>query len=283
MTTKRVVVTLATLAGLALTSCAGVSVDATDQKSPTAATTQKAKPKPTATPTPTPTTPTPKATTPKYDPKPYLEALASYDPDRMLAARKLAVPGSVADAYLRQQADLVTADLDAGITDYPGTLTRDGDGYRDCETGDDGRDVCNHFAGFVVHGGKLADLTVNRMQIGPRLTMGNGSTVTAHGVTFQFRSAYKTTSQNALWVVVKVTTSRGAINVFPSSATYRAPDGAQRTAADGKAPDEIAARSSSTVAAVFPGVSPGGAVTLPFSSPDGMEDWSVRFSVGRRG
>ena len=93
------------------------------------------------------------------------------------------------------------------------------------------------FGGFKVDPtGKVVDLTVNKQQVAPRLTAGNGDAVSASGTKFTFLTAYKSIQSNALFVTVKVETGSKPIQANIYSAVYRGPDGKQRTASRRRAP-----------------------------------------------
>jgi hypothetical protein len=166
----------------------------------------------------------------------------------------------VAHAYLTHRANLAEAFLDGGFPLPAYRVTDVGDGYELCDPTD--RATCGTFAGFKADGGRITDLTVDGERPGPLLTVGNGDTVTAAGVTAEFLTAYDTISTGALWVTVRVVSSSEPAELDLYGATYRAPDGKQRRATDAQGPFELGAESNAMLVLVFADVEPGGTVTM---------------------
>ncbi|MEQ4208862.1 hypothetical protein [Actinopolymorpha sp. B9G3] len=273
---KKVIVAAAAAGLIVLAGCGGGGAPAVVEGGPAKATTQMpATPKP---------TPKPAKTVQVEGAKQYVEAVASMDPEQLEAARKFTVPGSVADAYLLEQSHQATASLDGGSDATGlGNVTKKDDGYQFCTYDDNGDDVCFLYAGFKQQGGKLTDLSINSDPVGPRLTMGNGKTVTSHDVKFELLSAFKS-SQGYLIVSVRVTTGDRKVDPYQYTATYRAPSGAQRGASTGGGPDSIAPKSHAVVTMWFRGVDVGGAVTLSFEPEnDDFNTYDVKIPVGAVG
>ena len=128
--------------------------------------------------------------------------------------------------------------------------------------------------------GKLVDFTVNKQALGPRLTVGNGQSVRSAGNRFTFLTAYKTVAQGALFVTLKIETGKKPISANLYSASYRSPDGKQRQASEAFGPYEIDAQSNTVVTLIFPGVKPGGRVTLDGCVADCMTDFKAVMKVG---
>ena len=196
--------------------------------------------------------------------KSYLEALSKNpDPDAMREGLKLTEPNSIAYVYLNHQANVSEAGLDAGQPFPKEDVTAvAGDAFKVCSDPTD-ETTCDIFGNFKINAAaKLVDLTVDKQPVGPRLTAGNGQTVTAGGAKFTFLTAYKTISSNDLFVTVRVETSAKAITLNSSGASYRGPDGKQRIATSATGATDIIANSNTIVAIAFAGVKVGGRVTL---------------------
>jgi hypothetical protein len=214
--------------------------------------------------------------------KSYAEATGSEnDPDAMRAALKLTAPNSIAYVYLDHQANVAEASLDGGQQLPKVELTPVGDGtFTACDPTDPTK--CLTFGGFKVNAaGKLVDLTVNKQQIGPRITAGNGQAVTAGGTKFTFLTAYKSIQSDAMFVTVRVETGAQPIDANISSATYRGPDGKQRTATNSAGVTQIDANSNTIVAMSFASVKARGKVTLQGCVPqDCTNSYTAVINVG---
>jgi hypothetical protein len=195
--------------------------------------------------------------------KSYVDAVAAGDSDAMRAGLTLAAPNSVAYGYLDQLANQAEAWLDGGHVYPKGVVTPVGDGaFKECNNPADATS-CVTFADFKVNpAGKLVDLTVNKLPIAPRLTVGNGQVVTSGGARFTFLAAYKSIQDNALVVTVKIATGDQPMTPYTAMATYRGQDGKQRTATEAVGPSTIEANSNTLVYMVFASVETGGSVTL---------------------
>ena len=196
--------------------------------------------------------------------KSYVDAQASQDnPDAMRQGLKLAAPNSVAYIYLDHLANVSEAGLDGGQPYTKSEVTPVGsDAFKACSDPAD-ETSCIIFGDFKVNpAGKLVDLTVNKQPIGPRLTAGSGQVVTAGGAKFTFLTAYKSIQSNALFVTVKVETGAKPIMMNTFTASYRGPDGKQRTASQAQGPTNLDAQSNAIVSMAFASVKVGGKVTL---------------------
>ena len=203
--------------------------------------------------------------------KSYADAQGSEnDPDAMRAALRLTAPNSVAYVYLDHEANVAEASLDGGQQLPKVELTPVGDGsFTACDPTDPTN--CRTFGGFKVNAaGKLVDLTVNKQQIRPRITAGNGQAVTAGGTTFTFLTAYRSIQSNALYVTVKIETGTQPIDANISSATYRGPDGKQRTAANSAGVTQIDANSNTIVAVFVKGVEASGSYAAGSAGSGGL-------------
>jgi hypothetical protein len=218
------------------------------------------------------------------------EAMKSYadaqmneaDPDAMRSALKLTAPNSIAYIYLDHEANMSEAALDGGQSLPKTEVTDMGDGtFKACNDPNDATS-CLTFGDFKINAaGKLVDLTVNKQQIGPRITAGNGQAVTAGGTKFTLLTAYKSIQGNWLSVAVKIETGSQPIDANISSATYRDPDGKLRTATNSAGVTQIAANSNTIVAMNFSSVKAGGKVTLQGCVPqDCSNSYTAVINVG---
>ena len=173
-------------------------------------------------------------------------------------ALQYAAEHSVAHLYLRHQANLFEAGLDGGMHVGESSVDEIDGGYEMCDVIDE----CNKFTGFVIDDGLVTDLRVNGQDPGPRMAVGDGTTVESRGVTATFLTAYRSIAGESLFVAIELSTGEVNAELYVYSATYRAPDGRQRQAADVLGPFEVGAQSTATVAMAFPAAEPGGTVTL---------------------
>lgn len=151
-----------------------------------------------------------------------------------------------------------------------------------CEPAASGEDACGVYADFEADdAGLLTTFTVDGEDPGPLLTVGNGETVENAGVSAEFLTAYDAVAGTGLWVTLRLTSGSTDVDMYLYTATYRAPDGAQREATDAWGPFELGADSSTTVALVFSGVEPGGEITLEgVETPDYLTDIRLEIAVG---
>lgn len=208
----------------------------------------------------------------------YMDALATTDdPEAMRDGLQYAAEGSTAHVYLQHRANLAEAALDGGQPVPAYQLDPAGDGFKLCHPYDTAD--CGIFADFKAADGKVTDLTVDGEEPGPRLTAGNGDTVTAGGVTAEFLTAYDAVAGSGLWVTARVTSGSEAVELSIYTAVYRAPDGKQRDASDAYGPYELGADSNAMVTLVFAGVEPGGAVSLTVWD-EGFNESVLEIQVG---
>jgi len=214
--------------------------------------------------------------------KAYADAVAAHaDPEPMREALKYTEDGSVAFAYLTHLANVVEARLDGGEPSTEQEVTKEGPGtYKSCADSSD-ESTCATFADFKVNDqGKIVDLTVNGKEIGSRITLGNGDSVTSGGASFTFLSAYKSVQSNALFVTMRIEAGKRPISPNIYSATYRSPDGKQREATSADGPTDIDARSNALVSMIFKGVKTGGKLTLSGCVADCSSEFKAVVKVG---
>jgi hypothetical protein len=260
---KRAVIVGVTV--LALAGCGGSTKTKTKTKTTTVATvppvsvaTQSASAKPSA---------------PSASVAAYVNAMGKYnDPEVMRTGLTNTAPTSPAYVYLSHQANVAESALDAGQPYSASIITPEGSSFQNCEaagtTGAVDPTTCVTFSDFKVNpAGLIVDFNVNKQDVAPRLSTGSGEVVSNNGAKFTFLTAYKTIqAPSALVVTVKVETGSQSVSLNTSTATYRDPEGKQRTATQAIAPSDVGANSNTIVTMKFIGSSPGGQVTLAGST-----------------
>jgi hypothetical protein len=194
----------------------------------------------------------------------YVDASArGDDPEAMRQGLKLAAPGSAAFIYLAHLANTAEAAVDGGQPFTRRSVAPAGsDAFRACENLADEK-TCATIGGFTADPtGKLVDLTVNKQQVGPRLSEGKGGTVTAGGARFTFLTAYKIPASNALHVTMRIETGAKPVTANIMAATYPGIDGKPRKAQGALGRGTIDARSSAIIFMAFELVNPGGEISL---------------------
>lgn len=190
----------------------------------------------------------------------YIEGLASRRTSVAREALVYAAPDSVAYAYLLHQINVAEAALDGGQPLGEQTVETINGGYELCDAVD--ATVCNEFTEIEAVDGLVTDLRINETSPGPRLAVGDGSVIDSDGVTAEFLTAYRSISGEILFITIEVETGGQPAELNTYSATYRAPDGEQRQAANAWGPFEIGAKSTATIALLFPEAELGGTVTF---------------------
>ena len=203
------------------------------------------------------------------------------DPDAIREAMKFTAADSVANAYLLHRSYLAEAGLDGGSAYSDSEVTElSGGEYKVCDDPTNEK-TCAVLGDFKADAsGKIVDFTVAGKPLKGRLTVGNGQKVKAGGGAFTFLTAYKTITSNALDVTVKMESGGKALSPNIYSATYRGPDGKQRTATDAVGPTELDADSNSVASFSFKGVKPGGKVTLEGCVEDCDSSFKAVIKVG---
>ena len=193
------------------------------------------------------------------------------DPEAMRAGLTNTAPKSPAYVYLSHQANVAESALDAGHPYSAGVLTPEGDSFQICDaagvTGAVDTKSCMTFSDFKVNpAGLIVGFSVNKQDVAPRLTTGSGEAVSNSGAKFTFLTAYKSVQSGALFVTLKVETGPQSVSLNANTATYRDPEGKQRTATYAAAPSEVGANSNTIVTMAFAAAKPGGQVTLEGST-----------------
>lgn len=266
---------IAACSTLAISACGGspTTVSSSPPTVPTVA--QSATDSATATATPD----APEVTTAGVEE--FLEAIQKIsDPAAIREALSLTKPGSPVEVYVNHLANSAEAALDGGLTMTDSTVEKiDDSSFKSCDSVN--REVCVTFSDIEVDSeGLYVNLRVDDQPIQDRLTAGDGTSVTAADASFTFLTAYKSIQSGALFVSVKVETSAQAVSPFLYSATYRSPDGKQRTATDALGPVDIGADSNSIVTMIFQGVDGGGQITLDGCVDECASNFDVVLQVG---
>ncbi|VXB05880.1 hypothetical protein [Aeromicrobium sp. 9AM] len=203
--------------------------------------------------------------------KEYFEAVVSGDPDQLGDAMKLVVPGSVAEAYLKYQRAGVDASIDNGSPDEATELETVDDGFKDCSNPDDPSD-CVTWADFEATAGKLANFTVNNVPLNKRITVGDGSKVSAGQLgTVEFLVAYQSVQSGDLFVIVKVASKGAPVAINSGNAAYRGVDKRQSQNSSYYGVEELEADSTGTLGLIFTKAKVGGTLTLTLNSEDYMQ------------
>lgn len=205
----------------------------------------------------------------------YFEALNSYDSDKIDQVAAATAPASIAFAYAKYISNTANANVDGGVPNESGTMTMVNDGYKLCDSGEEG-DSCATFSDIESTGGKLAKFTVNGANLTDRISVGDGSPVKAGELgSVEFLGAYQTVTTAGMAINLKVSAGKAKINIDSSQATYRGPDKRQSTASQTAGPSELGADSVAFVVVFFPNAKPGGSLTMSLSSLDYMTERSV--------
>ena len=202
----------------------------------------------------------------------YVEALASEDLRAMRRVQKAAAPGSLAQAYMRHQANGRESDLDGG---YPsqasGEVGESEDGIlRACyESAESGEKTCYEYGEFKVNAnGALASFTIDGKALVGRLTVGNGKPATSPLADFVFDTAYIT--QNGTLAVSGIIRTKGAGVFIEAGSNYRSPNGRVRALSYSSGLNEFPANSRSAFTAYFDGpIKFGGEMNLVFVEDGG--------------
>jgi hypothetical protein len=208
----------------------------------------------------------------------YVEALATNDLVTLRKQQRAVAGGSLAEAYMRHQANGAESNLDGG---YPSTesgeLTEgDGDVLRACFENEDRSETnCYDYADFKVNeAGELVDFSIDGKKLKGRLSVGDGTpTVTPLG-SFVFDTAYITQS-GALSVSGTIKTKHAKVFIEAGS-NYRSPNGRVRAMSSSAGLSEFPANSRSTFTAYFDGpIKFGGEMNLTFVEDGGSYSQAV--------
>jgi hypothetical protein len=162
----------------------------------------------------------------------YFEAISNIQPEQQLAARAFAEPGSLADAYVIEQAAHAQASLDGGSADTePQTVISKVGAIAYCFQGWDRPDAneadyCVNYSNFVLNDYRLVNFVAGTSDLEGRLSLGTGEVTTLDGIVdIEFLASYLTISGD-LVVIVEMTSLIETLDV-PWFATYLGPNGRQ--------------------------------------------------------
>lgn len=190
-----------------------------------------------------------------------VEAVASGDPDRIVAQVALVAPDSPAAAYLGHQLDLArlvpdsTTSAVSSITSVAGTVVL-------CRaTGD-----CTRFDRPEATNGLMSTFTVEGVPVGDRLA-GPGATVEIDGVAARVLSAYRSPSGGLSVVAVVTNASSEVLTPFAFAAVHRPRTRVEGAAALGEAiaavaPERIEPDRAGRMLLVFPDAAVDGEVIM---------------------
>lgn len=205
--------------------------------------------------------------------KPYVEGIASSDLGDLRGAQRAALDGSLAEAYAQHQANQAEAVLDGGgEPGKAGDISEQGSGFKVCYP-DEGSSPCYVYDDFALApSGEVADFTIDKRPLRGRLIVGDGSKATSPLGDITLLSAYYTQS-GYLSIATRVRTKDEPIYIHDAAASYRAPNGRQRGQSSLDGPQEIGARSRSSVVFYFRGPIPfGGTMTVELNQKDNNTD-----------
>lgn len=211
----------------------------------------------------------------------FFKTIAKSDTDDLRSvSSELAAPGSLAAGYATHLANVNEADQDSGIPNASSEYRKSADGYATCGTDDAGEELCTKYSDLKTKGGKLATFAVNGVDLGERLTLGDGSTVSAGNLgKVELLSAYKS-GLGDLYVVLKISSGGREISPYVNQALYRAPNGRQSTASpESSYIDGLAPNSSATMYAIFPRADVGGEVSLTLATNDTFEEAAAKIRI----
>lgn len=196
----------------------------------------------------------------------YFDAFASQEATAMRAAAKGAAEGSMAQDYLRHQANIAEANDANGYLYEPETVD-----YDDGVVSVSSSEYTTEYAGIEFDGEKVASFTVDGKDISERLVVGDGKAIVSSDslASFEVLSAYQSISDD-LFVVVKYATEKRQMD-FSYQATYRDPSGRQISDSDSTIPRTIVPDSYQLGIVVFPGAEIGGSMQLHYGNGDDGE------------
>jgi hypothetical protein len=200
----------------------------------------------------------------------YVEALASNDLVAMRQAQKAAADGSLAEAYMRHQANGNEAAVDGGYPEEAGEATKGDDTIRACYKPEgDSKTTCYEYGDFKVDDdGELASFTIDGKELAGRLSVGDGTPTQTPLGAFVFDTAYITQSGD-LAVSGRIRTKNSPIFI-EAMTNYRSPDGRVRAMSSSSGLSELPAQSRSSFTAYFTGpIKFGGEMNLAFVEDGG--------------
>lgn len=202
----------------------------------------------------------------------YVEALASQDLATMRRAQKASADGSLAQAYMRHQANGAESMLDGGYPTDAAVEVAEGhdDVLRTCyESEDSSEKDCYEYGDFKVNkDGELASFTIDGKTLNGRLTVGNGNPTATSLANFVFDSAYIFQNGN-LSVSGQIKTKNTKVFIEAGS-NYRSPNGRVRAMSSSSGLSNFPANSRSAFTAYFNGpIEFGGEMNLVFIEDGG--------------
>lgn len=183
--------------------------------------------------------------------------LFSQEPRLIARATKMTTPGSVAETFAAYRMANTNSNLDGGYPQDPWDVAMGSDTLEACPSGGD----CVTIADFVIEDGKLTDYTFNGKSLDKRLVMGDTKRLPVAGAgTVQFLVAYKSISDDALVVAVRLQAGSSGLSILDSY--YRAKNGRQTASENISGPPDLGPDSSATYTMAFPAARSDGAATL---------------------
>jgi hypothetical protein len=201
-------------------------------------------------------TPTPDLTNAQIEK--HLADVFSQEPRKISRAMQMTASGSVAESYATYRLAVANSNLDGGYPQSAWDVSMGSDEAQACPP-DDGE--CADIADFLLDNGKLAAFTVDGKGLDKRLVMGSKKAMPVAGAgTVQFLVAYRTISDDALIVAVRLRAGADGLSILDSY--YRARNGRQSASENISGPPDLGPDSSATYTMAFPAAQPGGTATL---------------------
>lgn len=186
----------------------------------------------------------------------HLTDLFSQDPRLISRAMEMTAPGSTAETYTTFRLASANSNLDGGYPQDAWAVSMGTEEAEACPT--DGE--CTTINDFELVDGQLAGYSLNGRALDKRLVMGNMKKLPVAGAgTVQFLVAYRTASDDALVVAVRLQAGSSGLSILDSF--YRAKTGRQTASENISGPPDLGPDSSATYTMAFPGAQPGGTAT----------------------
>jgi hypothetical protein len=189
---------------------------------------------------------------------------------------RLAAPGSIAEAYVKEQYDVTLALQQAGQSLDASTFTKVGDSYKSCGSGSTQAKSCVTWSNVEAHGSRIANFTVSGKSLKGRLSMGSGKAAPVGSLgTVQVKASYQSVQSDALFIAFKLKAGSLPLMVDQTDSAYLTKNGTQVTAQDVYGPDKLLPHAVGNYYMAFPHVSVGGRLVLNVIDQQNYENASA--------
>ena len=188
----------------------------------------------------------------------------------------LAAPGSIAEAYVKEQYGVTLALQQAGNSMDASSFTKAGDSYKSCQSESAQGKSCVRWGNVEADGNRIANFTVSGKSLKGRLSAGSGKATPVGSLgSVQVKASYQSVQSGALFVVFSLKARSLPLMVDRTDSAYLTKNGTQVTAQDLSGPNTLLPHAVGNYYIAFPHVPVGGHLVLNLIDQQNYENASA--------